>query len=438
MLKTSEIDLCHNVRHARTCHNLLVASSHSIIWFYQRNVDDYALLSRHHEHMDTILYLEFSHDGAQIVTAAKDCLIIVWNVAARTVKFVLDGHTNLISGVAWLFDNVRIASISYDKTAMLWSSATGQLLRIFRGNLASVSSVSISAGDQYIATGCLYGTVQLWQPDSVIERVCLRVHTWPINSVACHPENSKLLLSSCCKLIVAHDVSVQTILFRLDACDSKLYWLPHSRCFISGLPVSVITIWNFDSRTAVLSLDDLCYIQDLQISRDGQHLVLTDCSHTIKTLCLPWHVCVDPDTLCAADVNNRALLQSALLLPHDDVLSFNTLLQIHGVDVNAVDADGDTALHVAMHLQRLQAIDALKAAGADAMITNAAGRIACAPVHIYDLLPPELWAIVICDFCDLRTMQQFSYTCHDARHLLTADSGGYAHRVSAERKGMKN
>jgi WD40 repeat protein len=58
-----------------------------------------------------------------------DGTIRIWDVGSRSELRRLEGHADQIFNVAWSPDGTLIASASFDGTARLWSTRTGESLR---------------------------------------------------------------------------------------------------------------------------------------------------------------------------------------------------------------------------------------------------------------------------------------------------------------------
>lgn len=129
-----------------------------------------------HDSNSNIQAMALSPDGSLLAvsngaTAAKNAptSIKVWNVASRTEKFTLIGHSAKVVSLAFSPDGRWLASGSNleDGTARLWDLTTGKQAQSFPGHEAPVC-VAFSGDGKLLATACggrTTPTVKLWNVD---------------------------------------------------------------------------------------------------------------------------------------------------------------------------------------------------------------------------------------------------------------------------------
>src|SRR5262249_25699342 len=158
-----------------------------------------------------------THDGRQIVSAADDKVIRVWDVrtgkTVRTMRGAVgpgdegkiyamalspderwlavgghlagppeeraairlydfasgrlvhlpSGHTSIVTALAFSPDSRRLISGSGDKTAILWDAESGQLLHRLAGHAAEIYAVGVSPDSARAVTGSNDNTLRLWR-----------------------------------------------------------------------------------------------------------------------------------------------------------------------------------------------------------------------------------------------------------------------------------
>ena len=76
-------------------------------------------------HGSSILSLDWSPDGATILTGHADGTATLWDADTGAEHLTLTGHTGPVFDAAWSPDSRRIATASADGTVWLWDAETG-------------------------------------------------------------------------------------------------------------------------------------------------------------------------------------------------------------------------------------------------------------------------------------------------------------------------
>ncbi len=105
--------------------------------------------------------LQWSADGARILTAAwTSGTVRTWD-ALETAE-VLRGHASYVYPVAYTPDGTRLVSGSWDRTARVWSVATGRALATLAGHAGRVHALALAPDGTRLATGSDDGALVLW------------------------------------------------------------------------------------------------------------------------------------------------------------------------------------------------------------------------------------------------------------------------------------
>src|SRR5262249_28881397 len=113
---------------------------------------------------ESLNHVEFSPDGRRVVTAGRNGLVTVWDIAEDRPVFWLKGHTRAVKTAALSPDGRYIVTASVDRTARLWAAVPGQELPSCSPLLHTheVLHAQFSADGQWVITASMDHTAQLW------------------------------------------------------------------------------------------------------------------------------------------------------------------------------------------------------------------------------------------------------------------------------------
>lgn len=92
------------------------------------------------------------------------------NRAPANARYVLSGHSDIVTSVVWSPDGSQLVSGSRDKTARIWTLASQQNTVTYTGHSAPVRSVVWSPEGTRLASGSEDQTVQVWNTSGVRQR----------------------------------------------------------------------------------------------------------------------------------------------------------------------------------------------------------------------------------------------------------------------------
>jgi eukaryotic-like serine/threonine-protein kinase len=92
------------------------------------------------------------------------------NRAPDNAKYVLRGHSDIVTSVFWSPDGTQLVSGSRDNTARIWTVANQQNTATYTGHSAPLRSVVWSPDTTLLASGSEDQTVQIWDTGAVRHR----------------------------------------------------------------------------------------------------------------------------------------------------------------------------------------------------------------------------------------------------------------------------
>jgi WD40 repeat protein len=155
-----------------------------------------------------VMAVAFSPDGKtlasgggtndpKVSTSWSDGQVKLWDVARRTERALLRGHTSLVRCLAFSPDSQLLATGGVDQTVKLWEVSTGRLLTTVPGHTGSVHALAFTPDGKGLASaggeGLGGGEIKLWDVATHREVASLRGHNSLVTAVAFTPDGRQLV-----------------------------------------------------------------------------------------------------------------------------------------------------------------------------------------------------------------------------------------------------
>ncbi|TFK41943.1 WD40-repeat-containing domain protein [Crucibulum laeve] len=135
-------------------------------------------------HRNEINQIKVNPRGTLLASCSDDMTARVWDIehlkasydeipglATSERSVVMEGHKHSVSTIGWCpnnspGDNEFLATSSFDGTARLWNSATGECIKVFMDHKRPVYALSFSPNGRWLATGSGDGYMHLYDVHS--------------------------------------------------------------------------------------------------------------------------------------------------------------------------------------------------------------------------------------------------------------------------------
>ncbi len=181
---------------------------------------------------------------------------IVWPTFSRRTIYIYRGHIASVTSLAWSPNGKRIASASADRTVQVWDAATGRHVFIYRGHAAGVSAVAWSPNGKYLASASADNQVQVWEAISGHAIFTYQGHVSGVNAVAWSPNGKYLVSASADNQVQVWDVTTKQVAFTYRGHATGINavaWSPNGKYLVSASADNQVQVWDVTARQVVFT-----------------------------------------------------------------------------------------------------------------------------------------------------------------------------------------
>ncbi len=146
-------------------------------------------------HTGSVQAASFSPDGTRVVTASADKTARIWSVATGEPLATLTGHTGSVQAASFSPDGTRVVTASADKTARVWNTATGRPLATLTGHTDDVKTASFSPDGTRVVTTS-WNQTTIWDAATGRQIATLTGRSGVVEATSFCPDGVRVVISS--------------------------------------------------------------------------------------------------------------------------------------------------------------------------------------------------------------------------------------------------
>lgn len=187
-----------------------------------------------------------SPDGTRMATVSEDKTAQIWTFGDYRKLALLRGHDAYLSTVAWSPDGKRVVTASGDCTARIWNAdGSGEPL-VLRGHEDDVNTAVMSADGERVLTASGDGTARVWSAKDGRPLVLLR-HDGPVDAAAFDPDGQQIVTSSAGGILRVWDAGgkgAPRLLRGHTDMVTDVAWSPDGKRIASGSKDTTVRVWD--------------------------------------------------------------------------------------------------------------------------------------------------------------------------------------------------
>ena len=235
-------------------------------------------------HTEVVRGVAFSPDGHRLASGSANGTINLWDIETGGVVTTFEDRGQAYS-VDFSPDGCWLASASYDHTVRLWEVSTGDFVSNLAGHTDSVYSVAFSLDGCWLASGSYDHTVRLWEVSTGRLVSILQGHTDVVYSVAFSLDGRWLASGSYDRTVRLWEVSTGRLISTLYGHTNRVLSVAFSPdgWLASGSVDQTVRLWEVPSGNLVSILQGHTgHVNSAIFSPDGKVLVSTSGDGSVR------------------------------------------------------------------------------------------------------------------------------------------------------------
>lgn len=228
-------------------------------------------------HSDLVWGVAFAPDGDTLFSSSADHTVRQWGLHQLEVRRIFRGHEGWVWSVAISPDGQLVAAGGEDGAIYIWDAHSGEVLNELRGHTGRVRTLAFSRDGDLLASGSQDQTIRLWTAESGRPVRPLAGHRDEVTAVAFSPDSQWLLSGSGDKTLRVWDRDTDAEQYRLQDHRSTIATVamhPDGRMAASGSYNGVIRLWDLEQRRATrVLLAHSQAVRAITFHADGNQLI---------------------------------------------------------------------------------------------------------------------------------------------------------------------
>jgi len=251
---------------------------HELIAHREKALPILLKLFAHHE---TAYHASFDVDGARILTASWDKTAKLWETRSGNL-IVTFAHDAAVNTAKFSPDGTRVVTASADKTAKLWDAGSGRLLVSFK-HQDSVTDAIFSPDGAEIATASADKTAKLWDVSSG-KLIATLAHQGAVNAVAFSPDGKRILTASADKTAKLWDAASGALIASFPHQGIVYFALfsPDGTRIVTTSSDRTAKLWNASSADLLATFTHQDSVYYAAFSPDGTRVISASADKTAK------------------------------------------------------------------------------------------------------------------------------------------------------------
>jgi WD40 repeat protein len=245
-----------------------------------------SLLRTLHGHNHWVNAVAITPDGKQMVSAADDQTLKVWDLRTGQELHTLRGHSNAVHAVAITPDGEQAVSASADQTLKVWDLRTGQELHTLRGHNDWVNAVAITHDGLQAVSASVDQTLKVWDLRTGQHLRTLHGHNHRVNAVVITPDDTQAVSASVDQTLKVWDLRTGQHLRTLRGHNhrvSSVALTPDGKQVVSASADQTLKVWDLRTGQHLRTLrSHTDWVTAVAVSPDGTQIISASIDQTLK------------------------------------------------------------------------------------------------------------------------------------------------------------